>query len=285
MDGRVDLHLHTTASDGRLRPGEMVRLAARLGLKVIAITDHDSVEGITEALNAAREFPSLTVVPGVEMSTDVPRSEIHILGYFIEYQDREFNLMLESLRNSRVVRAQRMVQKLDGLGVHIEWSRVAELAGDASVGRPHVAQAMLEKGHVSSLKEAFDRYLGRNGPAYVEREKLTPTEVVQLISSVRGLPVLAHPGSLTDGLDSLLDELQKAGLVGMEVYYSDYTPDTVSHLAAVARKHGLLACGGSDYHAMDSAEETPPGGSHVPLAAAEALIAMARKRGRLTSDA
>ncbi len=152
MDNQVDLHLHTTASDGRLRPAEMVRLVANMGLKVIAITDHDSVEGIPEALKAAHEFPSLTVIPGVEMSTDVPHGEIHVLGYFVDYTDASFHETLQRLRNSRVIRAQRMVDKLAGLGVHITWARVAELAGDASVGRPHVAQAMLEKGFVSALK-------------------------------------------------------------------------------------------------------------------------------------
>lgn len=285
MDNQVDLHLHTTASDGRLRPAEIVRLAANMGLKVIAITDHDSVEGIPEALKAAHEFPSLTVIPGVEMSTDVPHGEVHVLGYFVDYTDAGFHETLQRLRNSRVIRAQRMVDKLAGLGVHITWARVAELAGDASVGRPHVAQAMLEKGFVSSLKEAFDRYLGRNGPAYVERDKLTPPEVVELIARVKGLPVLAHPGTMPDGLEGLLEKLKVAGLVGMEVYYSDYTPDTVNHLAAMAKRHGLLPCGGSDYHAMDAAAETPPGGSHVPMAAAEALIALANKRGRLTPNA
>ena len=156
----VDLHLHTTASDGRLAPEEVVRLAAEKGLTVIAITDHDSVEGVQPALEAATAFPSLRVIPGVEINTDAPGGAVHILGYFMDYEDEEFQTTLKELRQSRELRAHQMIDKLEGLGVHVEWQRVQELAAGGSMGRPHIAQAMLENGQISSFEEAFIRYIG-----------------------------------------------------------------------------------------------------------------------------
>jgi predicted metal-dependent phosphoesterase TrpH len=175
---RVDLHLHTTASDGQLSPAEIVHLAAELGLSIIAITDHDSVEGVEPALAAADDFPGLLVIPGVELSTDIPGGEVHILGYFIDHRDQGLKRSLESLRNSRRERARKIVAKLAQLNIDVDWQRVLELAAGASVGRPHIAQAMMERGYISSLREAFSKYIGRNGPAYVEREKLTPPQAV-----------------------------------------------------------------------------------------------------------
>src|SRR3990172_548951 len=163
--GLVDLHLHTTASDGRLTPTQLVKMAAERGLRFIAITDHDSTEGVAEALAAARPYPSLTVIPGVEGSTDIPRGEIHILGYYVNYLDPELQAILEKLRDSRELRAKNMIAKLGELGIHIRWERIEELAGGGSVGRPHIAQAMLEAGYIASLQEAFIRYIGRTGPA------------------------------------------------------------------------------------------------------------------------
>ncbi|MCH8864708.1 MAG: rod shape-determining protein [Chloroflexi bacterium] len=180
MAGRVDLHLHTTASDGKYRPAEVVRRAAGLGLSVIAIADHDSVDGIAPALAAAKSFPGLTVIPCLEVSTDVPRGEVHILGYFIDYTSAELNAALAHFRDSREGRAKGMIDKLSGMGINIEWRRVKEIAGEGSVGRPHIAQAMLEKGYITSFKEAFDKYIAREGPAYVEREKMMPAEAVKL---------------------------------------------------------------------------------------------------------
>src|SRR4030042_1184344 len=160
----VDLHLHTSAADGRLNPRELGELAAARGLKVIAITDHDSTAGIDAAFEAAKAFPSLTVIPGVEINTDIPHGEVHILGYFIDYHQPDLQRTLATLRGARLDRAKKMVAKLEGLGISIEWERVLQLAKGGAVGRPHTAQAMYEKGYVSSFQEAFDRYLGRNWP-------------------------------------------------------------------------------------------------------------------------
>ena len=171
---KVDLHVHTTASDGRYTPTEIVRRAAKSGLAVLAITDHDTVDGIPEALDAAREFPELEVIPGVEINTDVPTGEAHVLGYFIDYTHPELLSVLRDMRASRQERAQKMVAKLADLGMPLDWERVKQLAGTDSIGRPHIAQALLEKGYISTFREAFDRYISRDGPAYVERTKVTP---------------------------------------------------------------------------------------------------------------
>ena len=219
--GNIDLHIHTTASDGRFTPEEIVRKAAGLGLSVIAIADHDSVDGIAPAMMAAQAFPQLRVIPNVEISTDMPEGEVHILGYFIDYANEELKASLARFRNSRQTRAQRMVARLEDFGIHIEWQRVKEIAGAGSIGRPHIAQAMLENGYINALHEAFDKYIGRQGPAYVEREKMTPLEAVALIVRTGGLPALAHPFTVSDP-EAMVITLKEAGLIGIEVYYNGY---------------------------------------------------------------
>jgi predicted metal-dependent phosphoesterase TrpH len=274
----IDLHVHTNASDGRFTPAEIVRRAGELSLKVIAITDHDTVEGISEALVAAKAYPNLRVIPGVELSTDVPSGEIHILGYFIDYTSEEFGASLETMRNSRIIRAQKMVEKLGNLGIRIEWKRVQEIAGIGALGRPHIAQAMLEKGYIKSLQDAFKNYIGHGGPAYVERDKLTPVEAVKLILKADGLPVLAHP--LTAGeIEATVIELKQVGLVGMEVYYAKYTFEDVNLLVGLAHRYGLIATGGTDYHGLDDTTEVKLGNAEVPARAADQLITLAEQRG------
>jgi hypothetical protein len=275
--GRVDLHVHSTASDGRLSPAEVIREAAARGLVYIALTDHDSVDGIAAAKATAQSFPNLTVIPGIEISTDIPQGEVHILGYFIDYKDPEFLAKLEEFKNSRLRRAEQMVAKLEGLGVHIDWRRVLEIAGTSTIGRPHIAQAMMEKDHVPSFKDAFDEYLGHGKPAYVDREKMLPAEAAAIIVKAGGLPVLAHPFT-TEDPEGLISELKPAGLVGMEAYYKDYTAEEVESLVALAQKHALIATGGSDFHGIEPDEETAIGDSNVPLEAVERLIALAKER-------
>lgn len=274
---QIDLHVHTTASDGRYRPEEIVRKSAVLGLKIIAIADHDSVDGIAPALEAARKFPQLKVLPCVEVSTDVAHGEVHVLGYFIDYTSQELNAALTKFRNSRVERAQGMIAKLADLGLHIEWQRVKEIAGDGTIARPHIAQAMLEKGYISSLKEAFDKYIARDGPAYVEREKLTPVEAVTLILRAKGLPVMAHPFTVPDP-EAMISKLKGAGLVGLEAYYNGYGVEEISRLVSLAEKHHLITTGGSDYHGLDERNETRLGGVEVPITSAEQLLTLAEQR-------
>ncbi|HVB96554.1 MAG TPA: PHP domain-containing protein [Chloroflexota bacterium] len=253
MNTKVDLHAHTTASDGLLTPSELVELALAYGLRLLAITDHDSTEGVAAALNRAAGT-SLEVWPGVEISTDVPRAEVHMLGYFVDIEDSNFQEVLSRCRDSRIWRAQQMVLKLGELGMSLTFERVRQIAGTGSIGRPHVAQALVEKGYVSNLKEAFDLYLNRNGPAYVERFKLSPVEAVQLIKNAGGMPVLAHPTYINPGdgsgfdLSGFVHELTQTGLVGMECHYGDYSPETVRGLSKIAREFDLIPTGGSDFH-------------------------------------
>ena len=279
MVSKVDLHMHSTVSDGRLSPAELVRKSAELGLEVIALADHDTVGGIASALEAAEDFPRLKVIPCIEISTDVSGGEAHVLGYFIDYTDPKLLEKLERMRNSRRERAKKMVAKLSNLGINIEWQQVQELAGAGSMGRPHVAQAMLEKGYITSIKEAFTNYISREGPAYAEREKMTPSEAVDMILQAKGLPVLAHPFTLNDP-EAMISKLKTDGMVGIEAYYGDYTTDKVSQLVGLARKYNLIATGGSDYHGVGLGSETMLGGADVPDESAEQLIALAKQRGR-----
>ena len=278
----IDLHLHTTESDGRLTPAELIAFVAQRGLKVVAVTDHDITDGLEPAREAARAYPQLTLIPGVELSTDTPDNEIHILGYYIDYGDREFQAMLERFRTSRVGRAKEMVRRLAALGLPVEWDRVKEIAGEGAIGRPHIAQAMLEKGYVSLPQEAFEKYIGRNGPAYAEREKLTPEEAVQQVARVGGVPVLAHPAKI-ENLDNVVVSLKAAGLEGMEVYNAQDDARTIERLAEVAQRHNLLPCGGSDYHALGTPGEHLPGEVGPPMEVVERLRQLAEVQARVKS--
>ena len=277
MVSRVDLHIHSTASDGRLTPADIIQKAAERGLTFIALADHDTVDGIASAQAAAQAFPGLKVIPCVEISTDIPQGEIHVLGYFIDYTDPELGATLDRFKNSRLRRAQGMVAKLDNLGIHIDWQRVQEIVGGSSIGRPHIAQAMLEKGYITSIKQAFTEYLSRDGSAYVEREKMTPAESVELIVKAKGLPVLAHPLTINDP-EAMIAELKAAGLVGIEAYYDGYTAEEINRLVGLADRHNLIATGGSDYHGLDPNTETAIGGADVPMESVERLIALAKQR-------
>ncbi len=274
---KIDLHIHSTASDGKLSPADIVRSSAERGLTVIALADHDTVNGIAPALAAAQAFPQLKVIPGVEISTVVPNGEVHVLGYFVDYTDHKLKATLERMRHSRRERAYGMVTKLGKLGIHIEWQRVQEIAGSGSIGRPHIAQAMLEKGYIASVKEAFTNYISRDGPAYVKRGKMTPQEAVELLLRTNGLPVLAHPLTINDP-ETMVTELKAAGLVGIEAYYGGYTAEEVSKLLSLADRYNLIATGGSDYHGLDNSTETMIGGVDVPIESAEQLTALAEQR-------
>jgi hypothetical protein len=270
----VDLHLHTTISDGRLTPKELIELLVERGICVAAITDHDITDGLEEAWETAQAYPHLTIIPGVELSTDIPGNEIHILGYYIDYLSTDLQSALADFRSSRVDRAKSMVKQLANLGMPVEWTHVLRLAGEGAIGRPHIARALMEMGYVTTLKEAFDLYLSRNGPAYVERGKQTPSDAVKLIVEANGVPVLAHPGQIID-LDDILVDLKKAGLEGMEVHYAEYDMALIQKLEATAKRHDLLPCGGTDYHANGSDGEPIPGDLGPPLAVAERLAYLA----------
>jgi len=279
---KADLHIHSNASDGRYSPAEIVRMAVSAGLTVIALTDHDTIDGLIPALAAAREFPGLMVIPAVELSTDTFVGEVHVLGYFIDYCDPEFKASLKRMRNSRANRADKMVAKLNELGCKIELERIKEIAGNGALGRAHVAQALLEKGYITSFKEAFTKYIGHDCPAYVGREKLTPAEAVQLVLRANGLPVLAHPFTSVNP-EAVAKELKAVGLVGMEVYYAGYLPAEISTLLNLAQKYDLIPTGGTDYHGIDAASDITIGETNVPIHYVEKLIALEGQRGLKTS--
>jgi predicted metal-dependent phosphoesterase TrpH len=267
---KSDLHLHTTASDGQLTPVEIVGRAAHLGLSVIAITDHDSIDGVQSAI-AAAENSGVLVIPGVEISTTTSKGEAHILGYFIDHRHPGLLRALGDLRASRRDRGRKIVARLGEMGVRIDWERVLQLASGGIVGRPHIAQAMLEQGHISTFKEAFVKYIARGAPAYVERKKLTPAEAITVILEADGLPFLAHPGDIND-VESFARELKRDGIVGLEVYYGTYPPTKIARLKALADRCELMASGGSDYHGLDEAIGSEMGHRDIPRESLERLI-------------
>jgi predicted metal-dependent phosphoesterase TrpH len=282
MASIADLHLHSLISDGRLSPTDLVDLAYKNGVRIMSLTDHDIVDGLPEAFAAAEKYPDLTFIPGIEMSTDVPGNEVHITGHFINWQDEAFRGKLTHLQESRLGRARKMVERLKELGKPVEWEQVESFA-EGAVGRPHIALALVEAGHVSSVNEAFDLYLSRTGPAYVERERLEPAEVVAMIRGVGGLACLAHPRELyaAGSLEDLLARLKAAGLTGMEVYYQDYVADEIATFKELAERFGLLPLGGSDYHGLGNPQQREPGNISLPMEPVDALFKLAEERGSL----
>ncbi len=274
----IDLHLHTSASDGCFTPEELVGIAARRGLKAIAITDHDTVAGIKPALEAAKKYPELTVISGIELSTHAPGSELHLLGYFIDHHNPELVSVLKNMYSDRQIRARAMVEKLNDLGINLGWQQVCHIAGDSNVGRPHIALALMEAGYIKSFDEAFELYLAQGKPGYVERFKITPAEAVELVLKSGGLPVMAHPLTVAD-YPVVAAELSTAGLEGLEVYYKDFTLEERRDLFVLSQKLNLIATGGSDYHGIDDSIEVLPGEAGVPEAILDDLIKRARERG------
>jgi predicted metal-dependent phosphoesterase TrpH len=228
---------------------------------------------------AAGERLGVEVIAGVEINTDVGEHEVHILGYFGHHADEEFQAFLRQMRDGRARRAEEMVRRLAALGVRVEWTRIREMAGGAAVGRPHIARALVEAGRVGSPQEAFDRWLHRQGPAYVPRLKLTPEAAVAEILRAGGVPVLAHPGWASSGpIMDRLPQLVAHGLAGIEVYYPDHTDEMIATYHAAAIRHGLVITGGTDYHGGKLATRAPLGSIPVPAETVPALRARWRSR-------
>ncbi|MBI3733129.1 MAG: PHP domain-containing protein [Chloroflexi bacterium] len=275
---KADLHAHTTASDGTFTPAELIAEAKRAGLDVLGITDHDSTEGIAPAIEANRGN-NLTIIPGIEVNCDVPGGEVHVLGYFKDVPGGALQALLQRLRDGRRARAQGMVDKMTALGMPIAWERVVAFARGGSIGRPHVARAILEAGYAANIGEVFDKYIGRSGPAYVERLKLSPAEAVEAIRQSGGVPVLAHPyyfdasGAMikTVNPETLVPELVAAGLRGIEVYYYHYPTSAMVGLMKIAERYRLILTGGSDFHGLTKTNTL--GGVFVPWEAYERLQA------------
>ena len=243
----LDLHVHSTASDGLLAPPDLIEEAVAAGLEGMALTDHDTVSGIGAAQEYTRlHHPDFWFIPGIEMNTDVGPHEVHILGYFIDPANEVLLNRLEEIRQARIQRNWKMVKKLNTMGYRISTERVVELAQGGIVGRPHIAQALVEKGYVFSVKEAFDKLIGQGKPAYVPRYKFLPEEAVQLIKGAGGVAVLAHPGLI--GNEELVDKILSLDIEGIEVYYPEHSEEDTCRYLEIARRRGLIVTGGSDYH-------------------------------------
>lgn len=249
---RIDLHLHTTRSDGSLPPSQVLALAQKAKVTALSITDHDIVDGIPEAMEAGANL-GIEVIPGVEISSRYGDNELHILGYFIDWKDQAFNMRLASLRESRHKRNPLIVENLRAMGLAITYQEVRALAGTDAVGRPHIAQVLMQKSYVRSAREAFDRYLGEGKPAYVPRELPDPADAVAWICQAKGVPVLAHPlwvKQKGEAFRKLCEQLKGAGLGGIEVHYSTHSRQETSEFLNVARRLDLLVTGGSDFHGI-----------------------------------
>lgn len=249
---RLDLHLHTTHSDGSSTPTEVIRLAHRAGVTALAITDHDITTGIAEATAVGSEL-GIEVIPGVEISSILNDSELHILGYFVDPQDAELNKRLATLRESRHHRNPQIVERLQALGIELKYEEVRTIAGTDAVGRPHIARCLIEKGVVSTAKEAFDRFLAEGRPAYVPRLLPPPAEAIRWINQAKGLAVLAHPTwvkTTRETLENLVRQLKTDGLNGVEVHYSTHTASQTRAYLNLANQLGLLITGGSDFHGI-----------------------------------
>jgi len=283
---RVDLHIHSTASDGALTPSEVVRLAQGHDLSVIALTDHDTLGGVAEAQQAAMHT-GLEIVAGLEINSEGEWGDLHFLGYYVDPENESLREKLQAIRDTRVNRARAMLDRLATMGMPLKWEEVRASAAGDSIGRPHVAQALLKQGYVETLPEAFVRFIGNDGPAYVPRLRLTPPEVIQAIRQAGGVPVIAHPGLTGPEAVDRIPEFVAYGLGGVEVYYPQHPPETVNRLLALCREHKLLATGGSDFHGLDVAGGTQLGSVHVPFECTERLrrAADAQRRMLEVSDA
>jgi predicted metal-dependent phosphoesterase TrpH len=282
MPGGVDLHTHTTASDGTYAPRELVAEAASRGVRVLAITDHDSTEGLAEALEEAERRRPLEIVPGIEINCDVEGAEIHVLGYLMDWQAEWFQDFCREQRRERRARVHRMVERLAALGMPLEADEVFAIVKEGSAGRPHVAQVMVARGYVKTVREAFDKYLASGKPGHVQRKKLTPEAAVRIIRKAGGVPVFAHPG-LADR-DALIPGLIAAGLMGIECYYTEHSAAQRASYLQLCKDHDLVATGGSDFHGPKVRAATL-GSPAVPMAAVDALrakAALARSGSGLT---
>ncbi|MGH2499361.1 MAG: PHP domain-containing protein [Candidatus Limnocylindria bacterium] len=266
----VDLHTHSLRSDGAYEPAELVRRAAERGVRVQALSDHDTLAGVAEAAAAAAPL-GVRIIAATELNTESEWGDAHVLGYFLDPADAALEGRLHELREARARRIERMVERLNELGHPVALTRVLELARGGALGRPHLATALLEAGLVTSFDAAFETILSKRSPAYVPRAGLTPLEAVDLVRAHGGVPSLAHPGTVVD-VDALLPRLVERGLAGLECYYVTHGPADTARYLALARQHGLVPTGGSDFHGRGE-HGAALGGVFVPPECVDALEA------------
>ena len=246
----IDLHTHSTASDGSFSPTELVKLAKEMGLRALALTDHDTIEGLEEFIKTGKEL-DLETVPGTELSAYFEKGTLHILGYFIDFHSPKLKDRLKKLQEARAERNPKIVKKLQALGIPITYEEVVAISGGGQIGRPHFAKLLLQKGIVKTFDEAFERFLKKGAPAYVEKDKIFPRECLEIILEAGGIPVLAHPFTLhleNDALEAFVKQLKDWGLRGIEAYYTEHTPAQTAFYLKLAEKYGLCVTGGSDFH-------------------------------------
>ena len=270
MSAKIDLHLHTTCSDGVCSPLEIVTKAKKAGLSVISITDHDNLAGIESAAEFGKQM-DVEVIPGVEISTDIEDKEVHLLGYFIDIYNDEFQKYLSFFRQERYNRALRIVKKLNNLGIHLTIESVLQKSKSGAVGRPHIAQALIEGGYVGNFYEAFDKFIGNNCPAYERKIHLSPQSALKLISDAGGLSFIAHPGYINE---KILLSLINAGIDGIEVVHPSHNMNQVKYYRGIVNEYCLLASGGSDYHGGKREDEQNLGKFYVTRDNLEAMRKM-----------
>lgn len=270
----IDLHTHSLRSDGAYEPAELVERAARRGVRIQALADHDTLAGAAEAIAAGASL-GVRIIPSTELNTESEWGDVHILGYFLDPADQALEDRLRWLRDNRGRRIELMVEKLNALGYAIALDRVMEIAKGGSLGRPHLAQALFEAGHVPTYDDAFTTLIAKESPAYVARVGLTPLEAVQLVIAHGGVPSLAHPFTVV-GLEELMPLLVGAGLAGIETYYGSHPPRMTAVCLALARRYDLVPTGGSDFHGRGD-HGAPLGGTFVPP---ETIPALEARRGR-----
>lgn len=259
---KIDLHMHTTASDGEYSPSEVVRLAQDHNLEVIAITDHDTVAGIREARSAAYGT-NLSVIAGIELGCENATRDVHLLGYAFDIDNEHLQQKLDELHEHRKYRAARIVENLNELGIPVQYELVQDIAGDGVIARPHIAQALVQLGMVASYQEAFDNYLGNHCPAYVPRLRLSPHEGIDLIHQAGGVAVVAHPCRYEDPL-GVVREFAAQGVDGIEVYYPDNSPQLRQQLLQIAQELDLMVTGGCDFHRRAEDGQFGLGTEHIP---------------------
>jgi len=246
----IDMHTHTNISDGIYSPKELIKYAISKGLNGVAITDHDAIDGIDEAIEYAHTQNDFLVVPGIELSTEFQETEIHILGYNINHNDEVLKNTLSFLKKQRINRAFKIVEKLNKLNINITYNEIKNKSPNGVIGRPHVSRLLIEKGCVHDMKEAFEKYLGNQAPAYVPRYKITPSEAIELIKSSGGFSVIAHPKSINS--DYLLLDILKNDVDGIEVYHPTHNSTDREKYLSIANKYNLIVTAGSDFHAPPS---------------------------------
>jgi len=244
----VDLHIHTTFSDGSCTLQKIMEFADAKGLKAISITDHDCTDAYPLALEMGEEM-GIEVIPGVELSSEIQGTDIHILGYYVDFNNPEFIKKLSEMKAARFERAQKIVSNLNKQGIDLRFETVLDIAGEGAIGRPHIAAAMLKEELVYSFREAFDKFIGYDSPAYVEKLKMSPKEVFDLIKAADGIPVLAHPGVTC--VDERIAEFIRDGLQGIEVYHTEHPGAAERHYLKICKKNNLAFTGGSDFHSSN----------------------------------